>query len=158
MVRVLGAGVYELFYVAAVTDATAPSVAELNAGIDLTGFLIDGTLDTPLEGSIVDESDVSSDFNKTGPGTYGGDALAAEFYRDNTTDTAWTTLARAVRGYMAITRFGRAGTAWASGDTLELWPITVISRNMMVPARNEKQRFRVMCAVPGIPLEDYTLA
>ena len=159
MARVTGAGVLELFYVATVANASAPTSTELNAGTDLTGFLTDGGISTPFDGSIVDASDMSSKFNKTAPGTYGGQPLTLELYRDDSADTAWSTLTRGTSGYIAIARFGLAtkGT-WAVGDKVDLWPITVITRNPADVVRNEMQRFSVECAVTAVPLEDYTLA
>ncbi len=159
MARVIGAGVLELFYVATVANASAPTSTELNAGTDLTGFLTDGGISTPFDGSIVDAADMSSKFNKTAPGTYGGQPLTLELYRDDSADTAWSTLTRGTSGYIAIARFGLAtkGT-WAVGDKVDLWPITVITRNPADVVRNEMQRFSVECAVTAVPLEDYTLA
>ncbi len=159
MARITGAGVLELFYVATVANKSAPTSAELNAGVDLTGFLTDGGLSTPFDGSIVDAADMSSKFNKTAPGTYGGQPLTLELYRDDTADTAWSTLTRGTAGYIAIARFGLAtkGT-WAIGDKVDLWPITVVTRNPADVVRNEMQRFTVECAVTDVPLEDYALA
>ena len=159
MARIIGAGVLELFYVATVSNPQAPTSTELNAGTDLTGFLTDGGISTPFDGSIVDASDMSSKFNKTAPGTYGGQPLTLELYRDDSADTAWSTLTRGTSGYIAIARFGLAtkGT-WAVGDKVDLWPITVVTRNPADVVRNEMQRFTVECAVTAVPLEDYTLA
>lgn len=159
MARVIGAGVLELFYVPTLTDYTAPTTTQLNAGTDLTGFLTDGGLSTPFDGSIVDIGDMSSKFNKTAAGTFGGNPLTLEFYRDDAADTAWTTLARGVTGYIALARFGLAtpGT-FAVADVVDVWPIEVVTRNPADVVRNEAQRFSVECAVTNVPAEDYALA
>lgn len=161
MPRTIAAGVLQLFYAATVADPAAPTVAELNAAVNLTPWLTGGTLTTPLDGSIVAADDMDSPYNKSGAGTFGGDPVSAEFYRDTTrtSDTAWTTLVRGVTGYWAIARLGLAtkGT-WASGDRVELWPVTVVTRNMISPVpRNEMQRFMVTCGVPTDPNIDYAL-
>ncbi len=158
MTRVIGAGVLEIFHVLTIAIITAPTVAELNAGTDLTGFLTDGGLATPLDGSIVDGSDMGSKYNKTAAGTFGGQPVTAEFFRDDAADTAWITLPRATAGHFAISRFGLAAPGtWAAGDVVDVWQIEVITRNPVDVARNEMQRFGVECAVPTVPTEDFTL-
>ncbi len=159
MARKIGAGVLEMAYVLTVAVLTAPTAAELNAGTFLTGFLTDGGLATPLDGSIVDAADMSSAYNKTASGTFGGQPLTIELFRDDAADTAWTTLARDTLGHIAIARFGLAtpGT-WAIGDTVDLWKIEVVTRNPVDVARNEMQRFNAEMAVPEVPTEDFVIA
>jgi hypothetical protein len=159
MARRIGAGVLEIAYVATIADPAAMTAAEGNAGTFLTLFLADGGLATPLDGSIVDAADMSSAFNKTASGTYGGQPLTAEFFRDDAADTAWTTLARTTTGFLVISRFGLAtpGT-FAIADVVDVWQIEVVSRNPVDVARNEMQRFTVECAVPAVPTEDFAIA
>lgn len=164
MARKIGAGVLEIsFYPSGhFANDQAPTSTELNdaAEVDLTGFLTDGGLATPFDGSVVDNADMSSKFNKTASGTFGGNPLTAEFFRDFplSADTAWSTLARGTAGYFAIARGGKAtpGT-WAIGDELDLWAIEVVTRNPVDVARNEMQRFTAECAVPAVPLEDFAV-
>ena len=159
MARKIGAGVLELAYVLTVSNLLAPTADELNAGTFLTGFLTDGGLATPLDGSIVDSADMGSAYNKTAAGTFGGQPLTIELYRDDSADTAWDTLARDTLGHIAIARFGLAtpGT-WAIADVVDLWKIEVITRNPVDVARNEMQRFTSEMAVPEVPTEDFAIA
>lgn len=155
MARYIGAGNTEVVYVAAIVNTAAPTAAEINGGVDLTGFMTDGGAATPLDGSTVNIADMSSRFNKTQAGTFGGQTLTAEFFRDTVTDTAYTTLPRDTDGYLVFSRegFATAGTA-VSGDKVDVWPITVISRNMADIARNEAAKFVAECAVTDVPTED----
>jgi hypothetical protein len=163
--RKIGAGVFEIFYAPAGSFANdqAPTATELNdaAVIELTDFLTDGGFSSPFDGSIVDAADMGSGFNKTALGTYGGQPLTAEWYRDfpAASDTAWTTLTRGLAGYFVIARNGLAtpGT-FAIGDEIESWPIGIASRNPVDVARNDMQRFTNECAVPQVPLEDFAIA
>ncbi len=161
MARKIGAGVLEIFHhtTASIAVATAPTAAELNAGTELTGFLADGGLATPLDGSIVDAADMGDRFNKTAAGTFGGQALTAEFFREFPTDTAWDALPRETDGYFSIIRRGLAAPGtFAVADEIDLWTIEVVSRNPLDVARNEMQRFAIECAVPAVPLEDFAIA
>ncbi len=161
MARKIGAGVLEIFHhtTASIGDPLAPEFAELNAGTELTGFLADGGLATPLDGSIVDAADMGTKFNKTASGTFGGQPFTAEFFRETPTDTAWDALPRGTDGFFSVVRFGLAtpGT-FAVSDEIELWTIEVVSRNPVDVARNEMQRFNIECAVPSEPLEDFVIA
>jgi hypothetical protein len=158
MPRVIGAEVLELYIVTTVAVPTAPTSAEITAGDDITSFLTDGGLTTPFDGSLVDVADMSSKFNKTIAGTYGGQPLTMELYRDDNADDAWDALPRGFQGYAAIFRFGCAtpGTP-AAADVVDLWPIEVITRNPADIVRNEAQRFMVEAGVPEVPLEGYAL-
>ena len=159
MARKIGAGVFEIVYVSTITAAATPTPAEISAGVDLTGFLTDGGFDSPLDGSVSDAADMGSAFNKTQLGTFGGQELTAEFFRDDASDTAWDTLPRGTTGWFVIGRLGIAtpGT-FKVGDDVDIWPIAVASRNPVAVARAVTQRFMVSCAVPGVPTESYTLA
>ena len=161
MSRYIGAENIEVWFVTTVADYTAPTAAELNAGVDLTGFLPDNGISTPSEGSIVDAGDMSSKYNKTGSGTFGGQPVTADFYRDSVkaNDTAYATLPRGTVGYFAIAPRGLAtkGT-WAIGDAVDMWPVEVVTRNDGARTRNEMIRFSVTCAVPDVPEFDFDIA
>ena len=159
MSRVIGAGVFELAHVTTIADYTAMTAAEGNAGQFLTTYMTDGGAATPFDGSIVDAADMSSKFNKTAAGTFGGNPLTLEFYRDDVADTAWTQLARGVAGFIVLSRFGLAAPGtFAVADIIDVWPIEVITRNPMDVVRNEMQKFSVECAVTDVPEEDFSIA
>lgn len=143
------------------SDPSSPTVTEIDAGEDLTAFL--RSLSTPLEGSVVDVSDPTSRFNKTAAGTYGGQELTAEFYRDDTQaeDTAYTTLERGVTGALAICRRGGSGTDGeiSDGDYVEIWSgLEVITQNPADYSRNEPDGFSVSFAVQDEPQMDVEVA
>lgn len=158
--RFISDGVIQLRHASSVANPAAPTAAEWNAAEDLTGFMI--SLDTPLDGSAVDVSDASSKYNKTASGTYGGQPVTAEFYRDSNpaNDTAWNDLPRGTGGYFLVARRGGSGVGGAvqAGDKIDVIPIDVITRNPTAYARNEAARFAVSAAVPDEPEEDVAVA
>ena len=159
MARFIPDGTLRVSFVAAIEDVSAPTASEIEAGVDATGFL--RSLSTPLEGSIVDISDVSSRFNKTASGTYGGQEVSAEFYRDDdqADDTMWNLLTRGVATNLVVARRGGSGTGGtiAADDYVDVWPVEVITRNPADYARNEPTGFTVQFAVPDEPIEDATV-
>lgn len=158
MARKQAAGNLRVSWVTTIANIAAPTTSELNAGVDLTPFLRRDGLKMPMKGNVADASDLSSPFNKQAPGTFGGDSWSLGLYRDDTTDTAWTTLAppttaapNGTAGYLVVRRFGGAGTAYASANKLEVGPASVISREMQDTAENENANFMVTLAVTGEP-------
>lgn len=160
MSRQQSTGVLRLSFVPSVANKSAPTTTEINAGTDLTAFLKRDGLTTPKSGKTISLADVSSPFDKTGAGTYGGDAMTLKFYRDSVSgsDTAWSTLVplsaaapAGTEGFLVVRRFGGASVAFATGNVVEVWPVSVISREMDAIAENEAQSFTVMCAVTDEP-------
>lgn len=149
MSRTIADGEVLINFAPIVANTAAPTVAELGAGTDVTPFL--STIDTPLDGDAVDSSDLASAYNKTVAGTYGGN-ISAEMYRDDTTDTAWTTFDRNVEGYFVVRRFGGSGTAWAVADSAEVYHVRIITKSPGTLDRNNVQMFSVDAAVLDEPV------
>lgn len=147
MARKGSVGEIKVWYVPTIANRAAPTTAELTAGTDLTPFLRRDGLQTPNPGTTIDASDVSSLQNKNLPGSYGGDNVTIQAYRDDTTDTAWTTLTRGASGYIVVRRFGGSTVAAASANKVEVYPGAVISREPSASGDNEAQRFTVTWAV-----------
>lgn len=146
----------EVVFVSTIADpGLVPTSTEINGGTDLTGFLV--TLDASTTGNTVPTPTFASLFETSISGTVTA-TFTAEFYRDDETDTAWTTLPRGTNGYIVVSRFGfaTAGTA-AIGDEVEVWPVRITARSAMALTNNEVQRFNVEAAIPEVPNESATL-
>lgn len=172
MARIQFTGTGSVLFVTAVADKDAPTATELGTGaVKLTPFLTRDGLKTPATGNTIDLSDASSRFNKTGPGSYGGDAAELTCFRDSKSanDIAWTTLPPGTVGYLVVARFGwnqdagtdGVGTAASTptaGDRCEVYPVTVISRAMADTADNEASKFSVTLAITDEPAFDAVVA
>jgi len=145
-------GLIKVHWVPTISNTTAPTVAELAAGTELTPFLTPAGINLPDEGSEADSSDLSSERDKSVPSTVGGNP-EAEFYRDDSADTAWTTLARGTSGYVLVAIFGGSGSdnALIATDKCDVWTVRVSSRNPTRVARGETQRFQSVFAVAADP-------
>lgn len=156
MARFIPDGTLRLVFAPSIADLAEPTLGEIEAGTEATGFL--RSLSTPLEGSTVDISDVGSRYNKTAPGTFGGQEVTAEFYRDDdqSEDTMWNLLARGTTTHAVIARRGGSGTDGEidTGDYVDVWKLQVITRNPGDYARNEPTGFMVSFSVPEEPQED----
>jgi len=160
MSRQIEEGNLKIHFLTACADISAPTEAEIEAGVHLTPFLVRGTLQRPSGGQTASAADVDSAFNKTEPGTFGGD-LVAQFYRDDDADTAWTTLPRLTRGFVVVAPFGYDGADKsdpAGDEAVEVFPIAVADRSPNPAAENEMQKFTATFAVHSEPDFDAVVA
>lgn len=158
-------GHVKVVYLPTCADHTAPTLAEISAGTEVTSWLTRDGVDTPSKGKTIPTADISQPYDTTTPGAYGGDPISFKFFRDTVegSDTAWATFPRATAGFALIARFGGSGSpssltpalnALATGDRCEIWPITVIAREPAKTAEGEAQTFMVTCSVPVAPEMD----
>lgn len=134
-----------------------PTAAECTAATNLTHLLI--SLNAASQGNTVPTPSFDTLFETNVSGTTQA-SFTADFYRDDSADTAWTTLPRGTGGFFIISRYGGAGTnnKPIAADIVEVWPIKVTSRTMQNMANNTVMTFAVTCSVPKEPNEAATVA
>lgn len=143
---------------ATIADISAPEVGEVTGtGVDVTEFM--ASLDTPLEGEAAPAADLSSAFDKTVAGTFGG-TVTAEMYREDLVadDDAWPLFIRNATGYFVIRRFGGSTVALAAAQIVEVWPLRVITRSPAAAERGAVQTFTVNFAALDDPDLDAIVA
>lgn len=154
MARLISNGEVRIGWATSISDPTAPTDAEVAAATDITPFL--SSLDTPLDGDAVDSSDLSSAFNKTVAGKFGGN-VNGTMYRDDTTDTAFDAFPRNTTGFLLIRRFGGSDVAMGTGDDIDVWNLRVITRSDNSLDDNSVQAFAVNFAALDEPEIDVTV-
>lgn len=146
-------------FLPAVASLAAPTAAEITAGKDLTGYTI--SLNASTQGNTVPTPSLDTLFETSIAGTVQA-SFTGDFYRDDvappTGDLAWATLPRRTSGFFLISRFGTDGAAPSSGDTVEVWPILVVSRTMSNMSNNTVMTFTMTASVPVEPNEAATVA
>ena len=144
-------------FAASVASPTlVPTTGEITGSVNLTPFLMG--INASSQGNTVPTPSFDSLFETTILGTSQA-SFSADFYRDDVADTAWTTLPRGTEGYFIISRFGGAGTDAmpTTGDSVEVWPVQVVSRTAANMANNTVQSFTVTCSVNIEPNENATV-
>ena len=157
--RLVAAGTAESHWVTTISDVLLPTAAELNAGVDLTGFARN-IPSLPETGNTADTADLSSLFNKRIAADHGGDNAGIDFYMDDDgTDLAYTTLPRATAGFLVIPFYGLAtkGT-FAVADLVWVYPAEVITRAIGQPGRSEAEFFTSEMARTSDPTERFAIA
>lgn len=134
------------------TVSGGPKVADVTTATDLTSFLT--SINASASGNAVPTPAFDSLFETSIIGTSQA-TFTADFYRDDLTDTAWTTLPRGTTGFFIITRYG--GKPSTAGKKCELWPVQVLSRTMANMSNNTVETFTITCSVPQTPNEDSTV-
>jgi hypothetical protein len=118
-----------------------PTAAEVTAAANLTGFCI--SLNASSQGNVVPTA-----------------SFTADFYRDDTADTAWNAFDRGDAGFFIISRFGGAGTGNkpVAADVVEVWPVQIVSKANSNLQNNTVQTFTVNCSIPQEPNENATVS
>lgn len=140
-----------------VASISAPTAANITAAINLTPFVI--SINASSRGNTVPTPSFDSLFETSIAGTVQA-TFDADFYRDDTTDTAWETLPRATEGFFIISRFGGTGTDHKpiATDVVEVWPVLIVSRTMANMSNNTVETFTASASVPVEPVEDAVVA
>jgi hypothetical protein len=152
----------EVWWVPSISNTSAPTVTELNAGTRLSSF-IRGGFQADFSSNLVDAAVITSAFNSTVAGTYGGgtNTITGLLY-DDTTNTAWNTLPRGTAGYFVVSLAGTAnqsGASWATGNVATgVFPAEVVSRTFPDLTRDALVEFNVEYAITSAPVYGATAA
>ena len=150
----------EIAWVTTIAVAGAPTAAELNAGVDLTGFVREMPT-IPRATNQSDNTDISSTFESRNIGTRGGDVVDVIVKRFTTTatDTAYTTLAEDTAGFLIVARKGLATTGtFAVADEVDIFPASVSSLEDGTPGRNDIDTAIAHLVVTSAPTRDFPIA
>lgn len=148
-------------FAATVASPSAPTAANVTAAKNLTPYLI--SINASSQGNVVPTPSMDTLFETSVAGTVQA-SFSADFYRDDTEgadgDLAWNTLPRRTKGYFLISRFGGSGAAHAPAatDTVEVWPVLVVSRTMANMSNNTVMTFTLTASVPEEPDESAVIA
>jgi hypothetical protein len=152
--RFIGRNTYAIWFCPAISNTSAPSRAELNAGTKLN---YPG--DTMTEGmsamtgfdsqtDFVAVPDGNSRFNKTIPGTISASNPTTEHYSDKVASPKQTALAEDTIGYLVCAFKGDV-----TGYPCQVWNVQIGSNNEIPTLDNTAHKFRVMYATLQQPVK-----
>lgn len=143
MARFMRKGKTKIFWVLTISVLTAPTAAEVNAGVridaqlaEINGFTFTNTpIDTP---------DMATAFVSKIPGedTVGDSNMS--FYEDTASNPISTALAKGTVGNVVIFYVGTAGATPAAADKAEVWPVIVASNAKQYTTGNEAAKYMVV--------------
>ena len=155
MARIKYEGRTKIHFVPTIADTSGPTAAELAAGDDLTSFITKDGYQPNVTNNKIDTGGIDTDFITEIQGSYGA-ALTLQCMRDDTTDTAWTTLQRGTQGYIVLGYDSAAGIAVS--DDVQVWPVEFGTPVMQPSAANTMQMFIADAAIAEPPTLDAVVA
>lgn len=159
MADVLADGMTRTAWVGAISNQNNPTTTELNAGILLqTVITADGLMGFEATTAEVDTTSLASTFDtKTiGRDSFSGTGLRLK--KQTATDTVYNTLSRGTSGFIVIRRDVAETTAWASGQAVEVYPVTCGQRKLLAPEANSVRKYEVPTPVTAAPSLSATVA
>lgn len=146
------------WWATSIASKTAPTVAELAAGTDISAFIPKDGLKVGSTNNAVRNDDITSAFMPEIPGSY-GNKVTLTCFRDDASDTAWTLfLTRNTAGFIVVRRMLAVTTAAAIGQKVEVYPASTGQPVLADTAENERVKFDVELFVTGTPVLAATLA
>lgn len=144
-------GTSECYYLPSVAAANlVPTRAEMNVGTRLTPQLMDWSGWT-VEGNEVDNKDLSSEFDKTAPGSTSAESSSLTMRADVAGVDVRALLPRGTAGYIQWLPGGDV-----AGRKSSVWPIRVMSNSEQIETDAVGQRL-VKFSITDEPNEDATI-
>lgn len=153
MADIIVDGMTRVYYVPTIANNAAPTVAELNAGTNLTSTLtaagLEGFEASPGE---VDNTALSSTFDTRLPGVSSFSGTRLILKKQAAGDTVFTLLtAFNTAGYIVIRRNLAQATAWATSQAVQVYPINTGQYDYLAPERNTTSRYWVATPISAAP-------
>ncbi len=145
------------FWVLTIANKNAPTVAELNAGTRLSGFITKDGIDIPFSQNMTDNADLEDTFDAQGVGTF-GTSINLTCFRDDTSDTAWNLFVYGTNGFFVVRRGPLTTVAFAAAQKVEVYPAQMHEPVPVSTATNEQNKFKVMLGVTDQPSLKATVA
>lgn len=139
-------GKVRTYYVPTIANIAAPTVAELNAGTNLTTWTPRDGFNPSINQNMVDISSLADQYDSTTPGSEGG-PITLTFFRDDTpaNDTAWNLFAAGgLSGYYVVREGPLATVAWTIAQKAQVYPFTAHKPTPLPTTTNEPRKFQVM--------------
>lgn len=141
-------GTVRVAYVPAIANQAAPTTSELNAGTLLQSVMTpDGLQNWQPTTAAVDNSALDSTFTTS---TIGRDSFSnpiLQFKKQASGDTVYNLLTRGTTGFIVIRRYIASGTAWASTQPVEVYPVIFGQTIGVDPAANEVAKYQIPAMV-----------
>jgi hypothetical protein len=141
----------KLYWVPAISNKSAPTRPELDAGKNLSAAVADINGWT-VTSELIDTPDMGSTFVGKIAGRTSADNSSITFYSDVAGVDARTLMPRTTTGFIVWLDGGDT-----SGRKMDVYPVTVSSVGKIRSVGNEAARLTIMYAITSVPAEDVTI-
>lgn len=143
MADLLADGTTRVTWCTSISNKSAPTTAELNAGTALEALITPDGLDISPSTAAVDTGALNSTFDTEAAGRRKYD-IKLTFKRQTPTDTPVTLFPYQQAGFIVVRDNLAAGTAWAAAQKAQVYPVQAGEPNRVKPAKNEVKKLEVM--------------
>jgi hypothetical protein len=141
-----------VYSVPSISNIASPTVAELNAGTDLSSLITpDGLVGLQAETADVDNSALNSTFTTNTPGRISYSGTGLRLKKQTGTDTVYNTLIYGYATNLVVRRDVTSSTAWTASQAVEVYPVTCGEVQNQDPAPNELHKYFVPMKVSTQP-------
>lgn len=145
-----------IWVVPTIVTLGAPTVAEINAGVEISHYVPKDGLDPGSNDNLIPTGAIDTDFDAEIQGSF-GKKLKVDIMIDDTTNVAWNALPRKTRTNIVIRTGLPIATALATGQKVDVYQVETGSRMRQKSAANTMQRAQVAMACADF-FEDATTA
>lgn len=141
-----------IYSVPSIANIAAPTVAELNAGVDLSGLMTpDGLVGFEADTGDVDNSKINSTFNTVSAGRISYSGTLIRLIKQTGTDTVYNTLVYGFATNIVVRRDVTSGTAWTVADKVEVYPVQCGEVRNLAPEANSVHKYEIMTKITAQP-------
>jgi hypothetical protein len=145
-------GRIKIYSVPTIAVQAAPTTTELNAGVALDGLMTpDGLVGFEPDTGDVDNSKINSTFNTTSAGRASFSGTLLRLIKQTGTDTVYNTLVYGFATNIVVRRDAPSGTAWASGDKVEVYPVQCGEVRNLAPEANAVHKYEIITKITSQP-------
>jgi hypothetical protein len=142
----------KVYQVPSIANIAAPTVAELNAGVAVDGLMTpDGLVGFEPDTGDVDTSKLNSTFSTTAAGRASFSGTLLRLIKQTGTDTVYNTLVNQFTTNIVVRRDVTAGTAWTTGDKVEVYPVQCGEVRNLAPEGNAVHKYEVLTKITSQP-------
>lgn len=142
MADIVNDGNVRVTWLASLASTTTPSAADLTAGTAIESFITPDGLAIEIGDDEVDVSALNSTFTAKAAGR-GTVSVEITFKDQGKANPPWTTFNTRPTGYVIVRRNLPVGTAYGSGQFVEVYTVQAGDPKIMAPAANEVAKFSI---------------
>lgn len=146
-------------YVPTISNTSAPTTTELNAGTALTSkIMAEGLVGFEASTAAVPNDSLASrvDTEVAGRESYSGSSIKLK--KQASADTIYSLLVRDLTGYIVIRRDVAVATAWTAAQKVEVFPIWLGQTKRPAPTKNALAMYEVPVFISDDPVLRATVA
>lgn len=152
MADIIADGKTRVAFVTSIANIAAPTTTELNAGLLLQSLLTaDGLGGFQPSTAKVDTSSLASTFSTAKNGRTSFDSPMLTLKRQDTGDTAYTTLIRGATGFIVVRSSVTESTAWTSTQVIRVYPVECGEVQHVDLEANAIERYQVPLTITSTP-------